>query len=229
MKKNGMFTLIELLIVIAIIAILAGMLLPALNRVRDKAKGIGCISQLKQMGLAIGSYIQDYKDYVPYGREPDNATFVGYATANNWAWYCRLAPYVNYKARDFYRLETVYDGKLFTCPGGETNASLLSCYGANLIIAANCPTSDITAGGILLKNPKIQEIVTPSRKIFIIDALRDPNFFNPNQKVNFAIRHSRSSNALYFDGSAKWETYSRMMYYSERAYAYVFGVYSTTN
>jgi len=70
MKKRGLargFTLIELLVVIGIIAVLAAILFPVFAQVRGKARETVCVANMRQLGMAIAMYSQDYDDLYPYG------------------------------------------------------------------------------------------------------------------------------------------------------------------
>jgi prepilin-type N-terminal cleavage/methylation domain-containing protein/prepilin-type processing-associated H-X9-DG protein len=87
-NKKG-FTLIELLVVIAIISTLASILFPVFARAREQARKAACQSNLKQLGLAVAQYTQDYDETYPLGR-------FGYSTpTSSFAyWYVVLEPYV---------------------------------------------------------------------------------------------------------------------------------------
>lgn len=77
------FTLIEVLVVIAIIILLTAILLPVFARARENARRTGCASNLKQVALGMGQYVQDYDERYP----PDGAT-----AQNGWA--LTIQPYV---------------------------------------------------------------------------------------------------------------------------------------
>ena len=86
MKQMKNFTLIELLIVIAIIAILAGILLPALQNAMRKARGISCASNLKQIGTMHANYLNDFNDYIAAVFKQGNSYNV---RSNNFTFFAR--------------------------------------------------------------------------------------------------------------------------------------------
>ncbi len=98
MHNRRGFTLIELLVVIAIIAILAAILMPVFAQAREKARSASCQSNLKQIGLAIRMYIQDYDENLPSSTDeprPDGTTGRNSLFGTGWSgWISNvLTPY----------------------------------------------------------------------------------------------------------------------------------------
>lgn len=121
-KKFG-FTLIELLVVIAIIAILAAILFPVFGRARENARRSSCQSNLKQIGLGVMQYTQDYDEKYPM-RYYGGATPVAVQNANSWR--RQIFPYVK-------------SAQLFSCPSNTNNTGVAEDSDPATMTAAGLP------------------------------------------------------------------------------------------
>ena len=151
--KPKAFTLIELLVVIAIIAILAAILFPVFARARENARRTSCQSNLKQLGIMVMQYTQDYDERHP-------PTFYnGSASGTSSSWVTFMQPYIK-------------STQVFQCPseseatGNTPGATFPVHYAYNLSIGGN--VADATNGGVAYTS--IASLVAPASTVMMTDS-----------------------------------------------------------
>jgi prepilin-type N-terminal cleavage/methylation domain-containing protein/prepilin-type processing-associated H-X9-DG protein len=165
------FTLIELLVVIAIIAILASILFPVFARAREQARKAACQSNLKQIGLSIAMYVQDYDETYPMAYmaySASNPDWYGTTTASAAYWYTVLQPYAKNK-------------QLFICPTAGDIEQYSGGYGWNICGTKYTGTSDgkgngfgYNAGSVQTETPtggfvKLSEVQEAANTVIVAD------------------------------------------------------------
>jgi prepilin-type N-terminal cleavage/methylation domain-containing protein len=143
------FTLIELLVVIAIIAILAAILFPVFAKVREKARAISCLSNMKQFGLAFTQYSQDNDE-----KDPNGVNY-SYPGGNGWAG--QLYPYVK-------------SAKVYFCPDDTgTQSATFSSYAYN--------SNNTAPTGATVDSYSIAKYVSPAKTVLLFEV--QGNSFGP--------------------------------------------------
>ena len=199
-RRRG-FTLIELLVVIAIIAILAAILFPVFARARENARRTACLSNLKQWGLAVMQYTQDYDERLPGGYKLQGG--------NTVSWVTLLQPYAK-------------STQMYTCPDGVPYSDpLYPSYGYNVgYLGIDTTSISLAAVGTAAETVMIGDswahLASPYQELGFY-TITPPSGFAAGTKWwekvagsapaytgSLMQQHFDGANVVYVDGHAKW-------------------------
>ena len=208
-ESSRSFTLIELLVVIAIIAILASLLLPALANAKDKAKQASCLGQLRQIGTAVGLYMDNNDGWFPIACIED---FEGVSYPYT-RWQKEIAPYLELPG-NLNTDDDQYMTGVFKCPSANLDADptkyCRSGYGWNIQYMGY----DDNHGGYGTVSKWVREsmVKKPSETLVVgctcdvtDGSWRDAYILPPSGgAINVGLRHSNGVNMVWADLHASW-------------------------
>jgi len=195
-RKNGAFTLVELLVVIAVIAILASLLLPALTRAQAKAHSTRCLNNLRQWGLAFRQYADDNKDCLP--RRGQGIQPLAQIDRPE-DWFNALPPYFNCQSyQQLFATNQKFKPRsstVFVCPDAtDPGSNHFLPYGMNMNL---CPWN-------LPEPTKFAEVASPSLVVAMADAPGPyASTFPSTRPYSVLARHSGRVNILFLAGHVK--------------------------
>lgn len=223
--RQRAFTLVEVLIVIGVVAVLAALLVPVFSQAREKARAITCLSNERQIGLALMLYLQDYDEKYPQEYRPTTDPAVEdfnfqLETVDFGSPFDKVLAYISNKDTS--------KSQLFHCPSDPDP------YDSGLLDSAgncryNTPPSpppghlySYVVNAYYLFGATLTDINQPSQSIYLSE--RNEYFCNvhyhpwsketelpssskdPNNPAAIAShRHNEGSNYAYADGHAKWQ------------------------